>query len=396
MDYQQIQPDRFKEMLELAAYAFDLEPDEEFQKVLHSFALHSAVYGAIDQDHLTSQLLVLQMSIFLHETEIPMGGVSYVSSYPEVRGSGNITELIGRALKGMKEKGQLLSFLSPFSYAFYRKYGYEHVFNQTTYTIANKDLPHFKEVKGTVKRVKGTQVLSQLADLYQKRYQQALGPVVRREWNWELKLEQHKHQQVALYLDEDNQAQGYLLYHFSKSQKSTFVLDEMVYLTHDAFKGLWQFITSHRSSFAAFSYVANDGEKLADLFENPRIQQKTQPHMMARIVDFPAFIQTYPFLERAQATFYLKVKDDFAEWNNGLWKVELRTTGRKVTKVQEEEKVPAHHWIEGTIQDWTCFLLHSQDIKKMAFHERILADKAVLQDFVERVPNGHPELYDAF
>ncbi|MDN6625841.1 MAG: GNAT family N-acetyltransferase [Pisciglobus halotolerans] len=396
MNYRILKAEHLNEMLELAYYAFNQGPENKIQKELKILAFHSTVYGAFEKERLKSQLLVARMNVSLHTAEIPMGGVAFVSSYPEVRGSGNITTLMKRALEGMRQDGMLLSYLAPFSYSFYRQYGYEHVFDQTTYEMNKNDLPQFSNVKGTMERVRSQNEAKQVRDLYQERYTHSVGPLKREEWIWELKWEQHKDQKAALYFDKEGSPAGYILYHFSAREESVFTIDEMVYLSHEAFKGLWQFVAAHISSFETFSYTTGINEKLTDLFKDPTMKQSLKPSMMARIVDFPAFILHYPFLERAQAVFYLEVKDDFAKWNEGLWKVELRPTGNKIEKVAIRETVDPSKIISGTIQHWTCFFMQSRDSKKMHVHHQIEAHEKIFQELVDRMPDGDPELYDDF
>lgn len=396
MDYRILKAEHLNEMLELAYYAFNQGPESKIQKELKTLAFHSTVYGAFEKERLKSQLLVARMTVSLHDAQIPMGGVAFVSSYPEVRGSGNITTLMKKALEGMKQDGMLLSYLAPFSYSFYRQYGYEHIFNQITYEINRNDLPRFSDARGTMERVRNQNEAKQVHDLYEKKYARSIGPLKREEWVWELKGEQHKDQKAALYFDKAGSPAGYILYHFSTREEAVFTIDEMVYLSHDAFKGLWQFVAAHSSSFETFSYTAGNSEKLTDLFKNPTMKQSMKPSMMARIVDFPEFILRYPFLERAQTIFYLEVKDNVAKWNEGLWKVELRPTGNKIEKVAIRDEIDPSRIISGTIQHWTCFFMQSRDSKKMYTHHQIEAREGVFKELVSRMPKGNPELYDDF
>ena len=44
----------------------------------------------------------------------------------------------------MRAEGVTLSYLAPFSYGFYRRFGYEQTFDQTHFEIQTADLPRLK------------------------------------------------------------------------------------------------------------------------------------------------------------------------------------------------------------------------------------------------------------
>src|SRR5690606_42039566 len=102
---------------------------------------HSNTFGIYQQNELESQMLVLPLEVLFHGETMSMGGISYVSSYPETRGMGNIKKLFTASLDHMNREGMVLSYLDPFSYPFYRKFGYEVAFNTASYTIDTSYMP---------------------------------------------------------------------------------------------------------------------------------------------------------------------------------------------------------------------------------------------------------------
>lgn len=49
-----------------------------------------------------------------------------------------------KSLRDNYEKGVIFSYLAPFSYAFYEKFGYHYAFNQKHYRLAAQDFPKGK------------------------------------------------------------------------------------------------------------------------------------------------------------------------------------------------------------------------------------------------------------
>ena len=115
-------------MFKLAAYAFNKEPTVDYREFFARLADHSWNYGVFVDGMLASQVMCTPFAVNYFGTEYKMGGIGYVASYPEYRGLGGIKDTMKMILADMKKDGFALSYLAPFSYNFYRKFGYEQVF----------------------------------------------------------------------------------------------------------------------------------------------------------------------------------------------------------------------------------------------------------------------------
>ncbi|MCA9766275.1 MAG: GNAT family N-acetyltransferase [Carnobacterium sp.] len=394
--YKTVKFGQYEKMFDLANYAFNKEKTASREKKFNELCTISDCYGAFKEETLLSQLIVRPMEVYLHGQTFKMGGIGSVASYPENRGGGDIAKLMTHALEKMHEQGQTLSYLAPFSYPFYRRYGYEQCFDELHYTIDVSELPKMKKTNGTIRRMEWEEAKPTLKEMYEKRYATSVGPLKRSEWDWEFLMLSREDSFIAVYYDEDGLAQGYLMYSFKGQKAGTFVLQEMVYLTQSAFKESWNFISSHKASFHTFFYKAGAHEKIAYLFDNPRIKQELVPYMMARIVTFEEFLLAYPFKEQANETFYLEVKDEQAHWNAGIWKVELFLTTRKVTRITEKKDVPKNALLSGTIQYWTQIFMNYRTIEELAFFDRIQGDDRLIRNLSRRIPAGTPALFDYF
>lgn len=388
--------EHFEDAYALAIYAFNVPETDERKENFRTVFNHSDTFGIYQQNELKSQMLVLPLTVLIHGEMMPMGGISYVSSYPETRGMGNIKKLFTASLDHMNRDGMVISYLDPFSYPFYRKFGYEVAFNTASYTIDTSYMPKTKKYPGQVIRVKWEQEKDIITSIYLEKYAKAVGPLKRPEWMWQQKFMNLSKQKLAIYKDSNNEAKGYISYHFGEKNSAEFIIDEMIYLTADAYTALWQFTASHQSTFKIVRYKTAENEYIMDLFPRQTIRKEVNPFMMARIVNIESFLMRYPFKEKAQTTLYLQVKDHLADWNNGIWKVELRNTGRKVSKLADETEIKEAAFLSASIQTWTQLFLGYRTIEELRFHERLISSTACAAELDERIPQGDPQLYDYF
>ena len=73
--------------------------------------------------------------MMLNGKSIQSAALAGVATSEEDRGKGYAALLIKQCLNEMRKRGQSLSFLYPFNYDFYRKYGYELCYENNIYTL---------------------------------------------------------------------------------------------------------------------------------------------------------------------------------------------------------------------------------------------------------------------
>ena len=82
-------------------------------------------WGIYQQRQLQAGALLLPFRMRLREGLVGMGGIGFLCSRLDARGRGFTKALIAALLERMREQGQPVSVLYPFSLSFYRKYGWE-------------------------------------------------------------------------------------------------------------------------------------------------------------------------------------------------------------------------------------------------------------------------------
>lgn len=396
-EYRIITPEYKEEMFELAKYAFNIPITENLKNQFNLIFDNSISVGAFQETGtLSGQVMITAYEVYLHKQVYKMGGIGLVANYPEYRGDGDIASLMKLALKTMNEKEDDLSYLAPFLYSFYRKYGYEHAFDQVKLTLTPDELPKAHKQKGTMKRVDwktGSHELKKLYQIYQK---DSIGPVRRADWWWSYNYDYNPELKIAIYYNPENQPYGYLTYE-TEGQNKTFRIKELVYLDYHAYDALWGFIASHNGSFSYFEYSAGINQNQSYLLSNPRIKQEIIPSMMVRIVNMKRFIEKFNFTSEIDNPLYLKVKDEVAPWNDGLWKLEINSGQTSLTEVTNElEEGLENQILTGDIGAWTQVFMNYRSLKELHFFNRIEGPEAAVQTLAAQLPDGSPTLYDYF
>lgn len=92
-----------------------------------------------------SCLTIIPASIQIGSARVAMGGIGNVSTLPAAQNRGYATALIKDTLRVLQEWGLCTSVLFPFSFSFYRKFGYELGGNQCQYWSRPRNIPAFAE-----------------------------------------------------------------------------------------------------------------------------------------------------------------------------------------------------------------------------------------------------------
>lgn len=272
----------------LSQFAFQYELSEEAFKKKREEAERHTIWGWMADNQLAAKLHLIPLTCYINGKTFEMGGVSSVATWPEFRRQGAVKDLLYHSLQYMRESGQTISFLHPFSFAFYRKYGWEHTFSEKAYTIPLEMLKQGWGAEGSVRRIEDdTALLHEVYTDYAKNFN---GPLTRDEKWWEQRVLKAKWHKAAAF-SADGNAEGYLLYRV-KAGKVT--VHEFVYNTLNARKLLMQFIANHDSMAETVEMTVPENDNLPLLVEEPRFEQHIKPYFMARIVDVEAFLKDYP------------------------------------------------------------------------------------------------------
>jgi predicted acetyltransferase len=140
---------------------------------------------------IVSCLTIIPTTIQIGSAHVPMGGIGNVSTLPEEQNRGYATVLMKDTLRVLREQGFWTSVLFPFSFTFYRKFGYELGGNQCHYWSRPRNMPAFGERRYC--REAGLDDLQSLATLYTQHSSVSSCGLVRDEERWRRLLTNGNH-----------------------------------------------------------------------------------------------------------------------------------------------------------------------------------------------------------
>ena len=364
--------------------------DGELKRSKRPVLQEAEVFGWFTpEDQLVSQICIYPCEVNIHNCIFKMGGVTGVGTYPEFAGMGLMNDLIRRALEKMRKAGQYISYLYPYSIPYYRRKGWEIMSDHITFELKDTEIPQAIDVPGHVERTTvGNPVVREIYDRFARTTH---GALIRNDFEWVeyWRWENEDERIAAIYHDARNVPQGFLLYWV---EDDIFHIREMVYLTQEARKGLWNFIRAHYSMIDAVRGDIYTSEPLAFLLDESQIKETIEPYFMARIVDVERFLQAYPF-EGTIRPFHFVISHPMAHSNNRVFGITADKNAPNGIAVSAE---PVGKSVELDIQTLTTMLMGYKRPTYLAKIERIRTDRRTLRLLEEIIPDGQPYFSDYF
>lgn len=378
---------------ELGSYAFNMDhTEEQKQAYIEKNTFIDNYVDEVDGEVL-SQIVSYPFEVTIKGQVMKMSGIGDVASYPETRGSGGIRNIFSAIFNDLHENGTELSYLAPFSQPFYRKFGYETVFDSEEIRIPKAVITQIKpEKKGKVKRVKweDEDTKAILKEIYRDTLEKVHGSVIREDYWWHYTMIK-KQKRVAICYDDNNMPQGYLIYGLVGA--SEFQIFEMAYCNSFALRKLMSFVSSHSGSFNEFVSTNLPDKAVLELFtEISGITRKTYSYMMVKIVNFKQFIEKYPFKKvEKEADFYVDIQDNSCEWNNGIFHLVIKNGKATCEKVTEAKKID----YSGSIQHFTQVFMGRLTLDQAVWLE-LIDEKTEGNNLSELIDSVTPRMYDYF
>lgn len=354
---------------------------------------HALKYGIKHNGKLGSGMLSIPFHVNFHGVKYKMNGIGDVMSYPEYGGNGAITQLMQQAFNDMLEDNVALSYLAPFSYDFYRRFGYEEVFDRTIYRVKNTDLPRVKIDKkiGSIERLTLAEAIPFIKEVYANNPNSHNAGLIREDWWWDYLVLKHPHWQVGVYFSEDHLSAGYVIY---EGLDTTFSIQEIMFTNWESFQYLSRFICQHESMFSTFEYASGDPLGHPDILKNPsNVEVQIKPYMMARIINLETFINHYPFLKKIKST-RVAVTDKMLPANNGIWRLLINANGTSFEKISDNENNMAD--IRISIQEPTKVLLGYRSLNELNRIGAIRGSYEAITNLDATLRKEPPMLWDYF
>ncbi|MCL2498802.1 MAG: GNAT family N-acetyltransferase [Defluviitaleaceae bacterium] len=314
-------------------------PPEE-QKPDYGGRKGAPVFAAFENGKMLSALTVNPYVIRMNGHEVKMGGIGAVVTLPEARGRGLIKKINTPVFEAMREEGQVYSFLYPFSFEYYRKFGYEHCYARRNARIPIEQFEKFPYPKQFVPHEPddGCEPYARIYETFTRGRNLA---VVRDEGNWKWMLNRDpymKSQFTYLNYGADGTPNAYLLYEAEKNSLddggNAIKIRELCWTSPEGLYAAFGFFGKMGSEYRAVKWSVPYGLNIQAILPDPYdVEWRINAAGMNRIVDVPAALamQSVP---AGSGRVHIKVNDDFWPANSGTYRLEWENGNLTATCVQ--------------------------------------------------------------
>ncbi|SFM50953.1 Predicted acetyltransferase [Gracilibacillus orientalis] len=377
------------EIFKLSQFAFQYSLSQEELIEQEEEAAHHEIWGCFEEEQLSAKVHMIPLNVNINGKAMKMGGIAAVASWPEYRRSGKIKRLLQEVLRSMKSTGHTISYLHPFSVPFYRKYGYELTFNQRKYQIPMDSLKKKWKASGYARRNKNN--YEDLQKVYSAYISAFNGALIRDKKWWNQRIIK-KDTMTTICYNEQNEAEGYLLYHV---KNQILHVEELAYVNLNGLKLILQLISNHDSMATKVEMTVPDNDHLPMLIDEPRYEQKVVPYFMSRIVDVFSFLQDYPYNQTAEMIpVKIAVEDDFLPENNCTYYLS-KVNGRVGVSTEKPNELEFGS-INCSVQYLTSMFLSYNRPTELAELQLIEGDKNGLQSLENLISYKQTYLPDFF
>jgi len=335
MEYRSITSEEYDEFRRITKYAFTVPPDILSYWLSDEMDLTTAK-AVFQGSQIVSLAQVLPFKVFFGDALIPMGGFSGVATPPEHRRKQYVRSLLHHCLTEMRDKSVPLSYLYPFSFAYYRKFGWEQASVFHLYKIPPDYFHGISEVEGVMELQSpdDTQELNTVYEAFVKQYNSACQ---RDKKYWKMFLTPPKPDRFAyLWRNGSGEPKGYLVYENQGRAEGPepevkMSRAEWAALNHEARLGIFRFLRDHDSQLKEIVLRTAPNVPVTPYLNNPRCKFEIAAGFMARIVDVKQAFEAKSYPPGLAGKVRVRIKDDFCDWNDGSFVLEIEGGKAKVT-----------------------------------------------------------------
>lgn len=283
------------------------------------------LWGAVEDGEVIAAATAIDFLQNFDGKSAKMVGIASVCSLPEKRRGGAVREIFRSMLKDAREKGVLLSYLYPFSSAFYARFGYETAVNVTMVALPIAAFEQHSHT-GHVKAFK-PELLADVRRVYDAFSPRYNGMLVRTEqFQWRVRLLEHdpvkELRYTYIWYDEQDQPGAYLSFEtLQEGESKVMNITELCYISPAALRGIFAFIRRFSAQYQQVRLTLPQDEYLLSYFaeHNPiSFSTKTRGQVLILNVAQALHQMRHP---QGKGEYSLFVEDAFLPDNQGLYHV---------------------------------------------------------------------------
>ena len=288
-----------------------------------------------ENDEVLSALQLNKYTIDLRDNKYDVSYVVGVSSKPEVRGLGYMKHLMTYTLEELYKNGEIVSLLMAIDYRLYKRYGFDHCYDQIQYNLRTDELLGFRL---SSKLRKATfEDAETLSRIYTKAMESLNGYAVRDKAYFNRFIKEVSSESGYIYIDEENN--NYIAYYI---QGDTFFVRELIYNNISSLKSMLAYIYNHNTQCKKTVINAPVDDKIKLIIANLKTCEiKLIPFMAGRVINFEKYIESLNSCNIDTQKInnkYIKIKviDKYIKQNNSVFKISVCDNKIKIQRVEED------------------------------------------------------------
>jgi predicted acetyltransferase len=331
---------------------------------------------------IVSMLQILPFMQWIGGRLLPMGGIGGVATWADRQGRGYAGLLMKDSLLRMHERGETVSLLYPFSFVYYRQFGWEMCGRKVSYErFTQRDVlpqPERRLVRACV-TTKDIPALNQAYEEFAPRYNLC---IQRTQRMWQRKWDFFAKNYGQFYIIEDGKKPIGWFGCVNKASEGgcESITHECVVLCRTALKAMMGFLATLPTNVTAITVTVPQNIELWRLFREPFIQMRLKPVGQFRVVDVRNALLKRGYAESLSGTVSIQIEDPAARWNNATWHLVLTEGAPTVKRTRTEPDV-------------SCAVTTFSEMFCGATHPGALAEAGLI---AVRTPQKIPFLADCF
>lgn len=268
---------------------------------------------------------------------LQIGGIN---TEPEYRRGGCVRQMLDKAFSLAPERGWAVSFLHPFSFSYYRKFGYEKLSDHRIIEFPLSALEHIPRCS-ELKLMTSSRLLTDALSVYE-RFSQNRNILFRRYNGRHYSLQPHKdNRPTYLWYDAEGIPAGYVTLSTEKYFKvnrmdgACLHVHELVFTSPESLTALLGFLRMFDGELerVRIENCAMSPELDFLLRRYTHTQYAQIPDVMGRILDVEAVLSANRYPD-ARGGFVLRVEDSLP-FTRGVYQVEYQHHSAQVTRLPE-------------------------------------------------------------
>ena len=337
---------------------------------------------------------IIPHEIYAGGRKIRMGGIGGVATWCDLQGQGYAGRCMSESVRKMHDEGFAVSALYPFSYRYYRKFGWEHCCDQIVYSGFDQSklyrFDEFRLVRAVLDIDKDAQALTDVYNEYAAGYN---GMAVRTVETMK-KMIAGNHDPKAkpsgqtYIIEQDGKAIGYFsCNHIADGWPSICEIGQFACNTPEAWRAMTGFMATMPTNVSKHMLYAPPTPSLSTHFFEPRAATEVRSHFMGRVLDMNKAVELRGYRNEASGTVRIAIMDEHAPWNTGVWELCFGGGEAECRKLDNDAGADCSMTIQTFSQIWFGYINPDMQVRSGLWKDMPSATALTLSTaFFDRTP----------